>query len=84
MTENIISIEEFQKIELKIGIIQEVSNNIKINCNNKEYITGIKLDVKKGEKIVIGFLQKKLIIPVLEGNNPIVPEKDIENGARIR
>jgi len=80
-----IKIEEFWGIDFRIGEVKVVSNsNIKIKCNNKNFNVNLKLDVNKGEKIAVIIDGDKLIIPVVNGNVPLVPEKDIEVGSKIR
>ncbi len=78
-----ISFEDWQKINLVIGEVREIGNLTKINCNEKDYSIRLKLKADKGDKIVIGFLNNQIIIPVFDKDNPIIPEKDIENGSRI-
>jgi len=80
-----IKIEEFWGIDFRVGEVKGVSNsNIKIKCNNKNFNVNLKLDVNKGEKIAVIIDGDKLIIPVVNGNVPLVPEKDIEAGSKIR
>lgn len=80
-----IKIEEFWKIDFKVGEVEEISkSNIKIKCDNKTFNVNLKLDVKKKDKIAIIIEGDKLIIPVVNGKTPLVPEKDIEVGSKIR
>ena len=71
-----ITFEDWQKIELKIGEVKEVGNKIKIQCKEKEYLTEVKINVKEGDKIVVGIFNDELVMPLIEGDNPLVSEKD--------
>jgi len=80
-----ITINDLNKIDLRVGEVIEVSNNsIKIKCNNKEYSFNSKINVNNSDKIVIIIKDNKVSIPILEDNTPIVSEKDIKEGSKIR
>ncbi len=79
-----IKIEEFWKIDFKVGEVKEVGNNNKIKCDNKTFNVNLKLDVNKGEKIAVIIEGDKLIIPVINDSIPLIPEKDAEAGSKIR
>lgn len=80
-----IKIEEFWKIDFKIGEVEEISDkNIKVRCNDKTFNTGLKLDAKKGEKIAVVIDDERLIIPVVNEKIHLVPEKEIEIDSKIR
>jgi len=80
-----ITIEDITKINLKIGEVKNISKgHITINFENKDYIKKIKLEVKKGDKIVIAHNQENITIPLINKNIPLIPEKDIEAGSKIR
>ena len=79
-----IKFDEWQKIDFRIGEIIDVNGeNIKITCRNKEFFIKLKLDVKKGNKIAVIINNEKLVIPVVNGNIPLIPDKDIEVGSRV-
>lgn len=79
-----IKIEEFWRIDFKIGEVKAIGkDSIQITCNKRDFIINLSLDVKKGEKIVVIIDGDKLIIPVVNGKIPLVPEKDIEVGSKI-
>ena len=80
-----INIEDLSKLNMRVGEIREVNdNNIKIVCGSKEFSTGLKLNVKKGDKIVISLTDKKIIIPVVNNNIPLSPERKIEAGSKVQ
>jgi co-chaperonin GroES (HSP10) len=79
-----ITIEEFSKTEFKVAEVKEITKKgIKIVCNNQEFLTSQKLNVKKGDKIIISMHNGMLILPLANGLIPIAPEKDIDIGARV-
>jgi len=81
--ENIINFEDWVKLEMRVGKIKEIEKSkMVINCNGKDYSKKIKLNANKDDLIIIGFLGDNLIIPLIN-DSVIIPEKDIENGARI-
>ena len=80
----ILIIDDFTKLEMRVGKVENIGKSVKIKCGDREFNTNLKLNLNKDEKIVIGILGDKLILPVVGKNIPIVPEKDIGIGARIR
>ena len=82
MTE-IINFEDWLKFELRIGEVKKIKNQIVINCNNKEFKVSDNLDLKNGDKIVVGINGANLMIPVINENIPLIPEKDAEAGMRV-
>lgn len=79
-----IDLEEFKKIELTLGLVEKIDKDyIKITSNKKQFVTKIKLNVKEGDKIVVAFDNSNIFIPVVAGNIPLKPEKDIELGSKI-
>ncbi len=80
-----INIDEFSKVNLRIGKIKEIKKDrITINCNNKDYEIKIKLKVKERDKILIIINNDKIIIPVLNNDIPIIPEQDIDSGSKVK
>ncbi|MFH1325831.1 MAG: hypothetical protein ABIH49_03645 [archaeon] len=80
-----ITFDEWLKFDLRVGEVAESNkDNLKINCCDKEFHVKLPISVKKGEKIVIGISGDKVVIPVIGGNIPLAPEKDIEVGSKIR
>lgn len=80
-----INIDEFSKVNLRIGEVKEVKkDSIIINCNNKDYRKKIKLKVKENDKIMIILNNEEIIIPILNNEIPIIPEKDIDAGSKVK
>ena len=80
-----ITIEDLSKLSLMIGEVRETSdNNIKILCGDKEFSTKQKLNVKKGDMILISISDNKLKIPLIKGDMPIIPEKKIDSGSKVQ
>jgi methionine--tRNA ligase beta chain len=78
------SIEDFVKVDLRIGEIKEIKKGkIIVSCNNKEFSVKLDSDVKKNEKIAVIIEGDRIIIPILNKNIPLIPEKDIEPGSKI-
>ncbi|MDD5700382.1 MAG: hypothetical protein PHH00_04340, partial [Candidatus Nanoarchaeia archaeon] len=66
-----ITIEEFGKTELRVAEVKEITKKgIKIACNNQEFTTSQKLNVKKGDKLIISISNGKLILPLANGSIP--------------
>lgn len=70
--------EDWMKFDLRIGKVLEGE----IDLGNKKFKFNKKIDVKKGEKIVVGVIGDKVVVPLV-GGSVIIPEKDIELGSRI-
>jgi len=78
------NIEDFIKIDFRIGEIEEVSKSeFKIRCNDRIFNTKTKLNVKKGEKLAVIIDGDKIVVPVVNGNIPLIPEKSVPNGSKI-
>ena len=78
-----INFEDWMKFDLRVGEVIEINKKIfKINVGENILETKENLNVEMGEKIIVGIQGNKLIFPLVN-NSVIVPEKDIENGARI-
>ncbi len=78
-----VTFEDWIKFRLIVGKVIEISkNNVKIDIGREILNTAKKGNLEKGDKIVVGIENGKLIIP-LSDNSVIIPEKDIENGCRI-
>jgi len=81
----LVNFEEWANLEMRIGKVKDVNKNkIIINCNNEDYSKTIKINAKKNDLIVVGFLEGEIIIPLINGNVFIIPESDIEVGSKIR
>ena len=81
MTE-IIKFEGWQKLELRVGEVKSIGEKIIISCN-KDFEIKLDLDVKKEDKIVMGILGDGLVIPVVKGNVPLIPEKGAQVGWKV-
>jgi hypothetical protein len=71
----IIKIEEFDKLGLKLGEVK--------NASAKKYSGKIDIKLNKGDLIMISDLGDDLIIPVIEGDIPIIAEKPAKSGWMI-
>ena len=81
----LVNFEEWANLEMRVGKVKDVNKNkIIINCNNEDYSKTIKINAKKNDLIVVGFLEGEIIIPLINGNVFIIPESDIEVGSKIR
>lgn len=79
-----IKFEDWIKLKMVVGEVAEIDrNSIKIFDNDKYYNFNGKLNVKKGDKIIIGLLNENIIIPVVNKEIPLIPEKDIEIGSGV-
>ena len=80
-----IKIEEFWKINFRIGEVKSINKeNVKVSCENRDFVVGLDFDVKEGDKLAVIIYKDKLIIPVVNEKIPLIPEKDIEVGSKIR
>ncbi|MEK6926897.1 MAG: hypothetical protein AABX11_00545 [Nanoarchaeota archaeon] len=80
-----ITIDDLNKIEMTVGQISSIEKDkIKIKSKGLEFTTSLKMDVRVNEKIIIAINGNNLLIPMLKNNIPIIPEKDIEAGSKIR
>ncbi len=82
MTE-IIQFEDWVKLKLKVGEVKKTGEKIVITLDGKSYEVNLDLDVKKGDKIVVGFSGEGLVIPVVEERVPLDPGKDSKEGSRV-
>jgi len=79
----LIKFEDWAKLNFVVAEVESVSKSlIKIRVSNQTFSTSLKLDMHKGDKIVVLLIEDKLVVP-LANNISISPEKDIENGARV-
>lgn len=80
-----IKIDEFNKTNLRIAKIVSIEKNkIKIKCGNIEQTLIYQLKGKIGDKIMVLIDKDKIMISIVNENIPIIPEKDIETGSKIR
>jgi hypothetical protein len=80
----IIKIEEFDKLGLKLGEVKNASaKKSVIGCGINEYSGKIDIKLNKGDLIMISDLGDDLIIPVIEGDIPIIAEKPAKSGWMI-
>ncbi len=79
-----ISIEEFKKVDFRIGEVKLINDKIEICVSDKKFLINIKLNIEENDKIIIILHNNKIIIPVFDKNIPIIPEKDIETGSKVR
>lgn len=80
-----IKIDDFSKLNLRVGEIKNISKeNVKISCLAETFISKIALDVKSGNQIVISSVGGKIFIPVVKEDIPLVPEKKIDSGSKVR
>ena len=78
-----IKLDEFKRIDLRIGQVDKVEGNIiHIKCN-AEFKIKTDLKLSEGEKILVLLNEGKLYIPLVE-NEIISPDKPIEEGSKIR
>lgn len=76
--------DEFKKLDLRIGEVVDVGGDgVRINCGANDAFVKGKLDVSKGDKVVVGTCEDCVVVLVVGGEMPIVPEKDIGVGVRI-
>lgn len=80
----IIKFEDWAKLELVIGIVKKIKDKTIINCGKKDFQINLDLNLKNGEKIVVGIDSDNILIPLVGDNIPIVPEEEIEVGSRVR
>ena len=79
-----IKFEDWIKLKMVVGEVAEIDrNSIKIFDNDKYYNFNGKLNVKKGDKIIIGLFNENIIIPVVNKEIHLIPEKDIEIGSGV-
>ncbi|MCF7910405.1 hypothetical protein K9L16_01890 [Candidatus Pacearchaeota archaeon] len=77
-----IKFEDFAKLTLLIGEVKEIEPNLKINIGDRILEHENIDNVKEGDKIVVGFIKDKLVIPLIN-NFPIKPEKNIQPGSKV-
>lgn len=82
MTE-IIKYEEWIKLKLKVGEVKKTGEKTVIALDGKSYEVNLDLEVRKGDKIVVGFSGEGLVIPVVDGRIPLDPGKDSKEGWRV-
>ena len=81
----IIKIEDFSKIDLRVGdVLENKGDSLKIKCSEKVFTAKLGLDIKKGEQIIVAVNGDKLVIPVINQNIPLSPEKKIDSGSKVR
>ena len=79
----IMAIEEFSRINFRVGEVIEAGRKIKIRCLDKDYFVKLNINVEKGDRIAVVISGDKLIIPVANAV-PLTLGKDVEVGSRIR
>jgi len=78
-----VTFDDWMKFRLIVGEIIEISKkNVKIDIGGEIFKANKRGDLEKGDRIVVGIENNKLIIPLIEGS-VIIPEKDIEPRCRI-
>ena len=78
-----IQIDELKRIDLRIAEIIEIhKDKTVILCDGKYYEKNIKINTKKGDKIVVSLDNEKLII-LLADNSLLAPEKEIKEGSKV-
>ena len=70
--------EDWLKFDLKIGKVLDKE----IDLGKRKFKFDKKINAKKGDKIVVGVMKDKVVIPFV-GGSVISPEKDIEIGSKI-
>ena len=80
-----IKFEDWMKVNLIVGEIVEIKKEIiKINCGDKIRETkNIDLSCKNGDKMIIGILNDRIIIPIINNKVHLIPEKSIEPGSSV-
>jgi len=78
----IITIEEFSRINFRIGEVVEVGKKTKIRCLDKDYLINLNIAVEKGDKIAVIIANDSLVIPIVK-DAPLVVGKDAEVGDKI-
>ena len=82
MTE-IIQFEDWAKLKLKVGIVKKVGESIVINDGTNDFEIKLDLNVKKGDKIVVGLNGDGLVVPVVNDRIPLDPGQDSKEGSRV-
>ena len=78
-----IKLEDFKKIDMRIGKVDKTEGDIAhIKCPEK-FIVKNNIGLKENDEIVVVLGNGKLLIPVIN-DLPILPDKYIEPGSKIR
>jgi hypothetical protein len=81
---NMIKIDEFSKVNLRLGKIKSKDNSgIKISCNAEIFNSNIHLNAKEGDEVIISSMGEKLVVPVVNRDIPLVPDKKAGEGWKI-
>lgn len=76
-----IEFEDFSKLNLKIAEVVSTENKqITVNYENENISTATAIDVKKGDKITVGILDDKILIPSINNKIFLKPDQDMEPG----
>ena len=78
-----IKFDDFAKLEMKVGTIEEADDKIKISLGERDFCINLKLKINKGEQIVVGIAGDKLVIPVINGNVPLSPTEKVKEGSGV-
>ena len=79
-----IEFQDFSKLDLRIGEITSIEGNLaEINCGDKTFSKDINFPLESGDKIVVGILGEKIVVPLTEEKSPLTPDQDIEPGSQI-
>ncbi len=80
-----INIDEFAKVEMRVGeVVDSGKKEIMITCNGKSSSFSTDLRLKKGDKVVVIANSDSLYLLCTEKNIPIIPEKDIKEGSKVK
>ena len=79
-----LTFEDWIKFKLVVGEVIGISkNDVRIDIGGEILKTNKKGNLEKGDKIIVCVQQENLIITLIDGS-VIIPEKDIEVGAKVR
>lgn len=78
-----ISINDFNKVDLRVGEVKKINGkNILVSCRDKN--ASLKnLNVVVGDKIIVGVLEEGLVVPIVNGEIPLVADGNLEVGSKV-